>query len=134
MNSADRTARFREIRDKVESEERLSLDDGIFLYDPAVPLQEIGALANLVRERKNGNVGYFNINTHLNPDQRLRLSVSVLCVSQRLARPQGIRVQRRPDYRAGPGSDRRRLHRNAHRRRTCITRNRTSGTGISSNC
>jgi aminodeoxyfutalosine synthase len=67
MNKTELDARFREIRDKVESEERLTLDDGIFLYDPKVSLQEIGALANLVRERKNGNVGYFNINTHLNP-------------------------------------------------------------------
>ncbi|TWT83263.1 Aminodeoxyfutalosine synthase [Planctomycetes bacterium CA13] len=60
-------ARFREIRDKVEAKERLSLDDGIFLYDPAVSLQAVGELANLVRQRKNGNVGYYNINTHLNP-------------------------------------------------------------------
>jgi aminodeoxyfutalosine synthase len=67
MNSVDRIARFRQIRDKVEAEERLTMEDGIFLYDPAVPLPEIGALANLVRERKNGNVGYYNINTHLNP-------------------------------------------------------------------
>ena len=67
MNTTERAARFREIRDKVESEQRLSLDDGIFLYEPDVSLQEIGELANLVRERKNGNVGYFNINTHLNP-------------------------------------------------------------------
>ncbi|KAA1257741.1 Aminodeoxyfutalosine synthase [Rubripirellula obstinata] len=67
MNNSEMRARFREIRDKVESEQRLTLDDGIFLYDPAVPLAEIGALANLVRERKNGNVGYYNINTHLNP-------------------------------------------------------------------
>ena len=67
MNHADINARFREIRDKVESEERLTLDDGIFLYDEAVPLQAVGELANLVRERKNGNVGYYNINTHLNP-------------------------------------------------------------------
>ena len=31
------------------------------------PLQEVGELANLVRERLNGNVAYYNINTHLNP-------------------------------------------------------------------
>jgi aminodeoxyfutalosine synthase len=67
MNAAEYSARFREIRDKVESNQRLSLDDGIFLYDPLVPLQSVGELANLVRERKNGNVAYFNINTHLNP-------------------------------------------------------------------
>ena len=67
MNVTERDARFREIRDKVEAQERLSLDDGIFLYDPDVPLQSVGELANLVRERMNGNVAYFNINTHLNP-------------------------------------------------------------------
>ncbi|KAA5545972.1 aminofutalosine synthase MqnE [Roseiconus nitratireducens] len=67
MNNHERQARFREIREKVEAEQRLSLDEGIFLYDPQVPLQEVGELANLVRERKNGNVGYYNINTHLNP-------------------------------------------------------------------
>lgn len=67
MMSNEQTARFREIRDKVEAGQRLSLDDGLFLYDPAVPLQEVGVLANWVREQKNGNVGYYNINTHLNP-------------------------------------------------------------------
>ncbi|OYW11949.1 MAG: aminofutalosine synthase MqnE, partial [Planctomycetales bacterium 12-60-4] len=55
------------IRDKVETGRRLTVDDGIFLYDPQVPLQEVGQLANLVRERMHGNVAYFNINTHLNP-------------------------------------------------------------------
>lgn len=67
MIAAERDARFREIRDKVESGTRLSLDDGIFLYDREVPLGQVGELANWVREQKNGNVGYFNINTHLNP-------------------------------------------------------------------
>lgn len=63
----EQQARFRTIRAKVEAGERLSLDDGIFLYEPSVPLNEVGTLANLVRERKNGNVAYYNINTHLNP-------------------------------------------------------------------
>ncbi|MBL8826587.1 MAG: aminofutalosine synthase MqnE [Planctomycetaceae bacterium] len=66
MNT-EQQARFRTIRVKVEAGERLSLDDGIFLYEPTVPLNEVGTLANLVRERKNGNVAYYNINTHLNP-------------------------------------------------------------------
>ena len=52
---------------KVEDGERLSMDDGLFLYDDSTPLHEIGQLANLVRERINGNVAYYNINTHLNP-------------------------------------------------------------------
>ena len=55
------------IRDKVLAGERLSFDDGMFLYRPDTPLHDVGALANIVRERKNGNVAYYNINTHLNP-------------------------------------------------------------------
>jgi aminodeoxyfutalosine synthase len=55
------------IRGKVEAGERLSLEDGLFLYEPTTPLQEVGMLANYVRERKNGNLAYYNINTHLNP-------------------------------------------------------------------
>jgi len=67
MISTEIKARFRDVRNKVEAGERLTLDDGLVLYDPAVSLQEVGMLANLVRERLNGNVGYYNINTHLNP-------------------------------------------------------------------
>ncbi len=59
--------RLKAIRDKVESGERLSSDDGLRMYDPSVPVNELGELANRVRERINGNIGYYNINTHLNP-------------------------------------------------------------------
>src|SRR5580658_1983273 len=48
------------IRAKVEAHQRLTFDDGLFLYRPEVPL-------NVVRERTNGNFAYYNINTHLNP-------------------------------------------------------------------
>ncbi|HEV3136594.1 MAG TPA: aminofutalosine synthase MqnE [Pirellulales bacterium] len=58
---------LKSIREKVEADVRLSLDEGVFLYRPEVPLSEVGELANLVRERKNGNRTYYNINTHLNP-------------------------------------------------------------------
>jgi aminodeoxyfutalosine synthase len=57
---------FDSIREKVLAGERLSLDDGLYLYSPEVHLNELGELANLVRERKNGNFAYYNINTHLN--------------------------------------------------------------------
>jgi aminodeoxyfutalosine synthase len=55
------------IRDKVEAGQRLSFDDGLTLYREDAPLAEVGELANLVREKKNGNAAYYNINTHLNP-------------------------------------------------------------------
>ena len=55
------------IREKIEAGTRLSAEEGQLLYDPATPLQEVGQLANLRRERQHGNVAYYNINTHLNP-------------------------------------------------------------------
>jgi aminodeoxyfutalosine synthase len=55
------------IRDKVEQGQRLSFDDGLFLFQPSTPLHEVGALANALRQRINRNFGYYNINTHLNP-------------------------------------------------------------------
>ncbi len=55
------------VREKVMHGERLSFEDGMFLYRPETSLHEVGDLANLVRERLNGNNGYYNINTHLNP-------------------------------------------------------------------
>ena len=58
--------RLNQIRAKVEASERLSFDDGLFLYDEA-DLFDVGALANTVRERKNGNYAYYNVNTHINP-------------------------------------------------------------------
>ena len=59
-------SRTAEIRDKVEAGVRLSFDDGVFL-DRHADLADLGRMANLVRERKNGNNTYFNVNEHLNP-------------------------------------------------------------------
>jgi aminodeoxyfutalosine synthase len=54
-----------DIRAKVEADRRLSFDDGMFLEEHA-DLLTLGELANLVRERRNGNVAYYNVNVHLN--------------------------------------------------------------------
>lgn len=59
--------RFEQIRRKILSGERLSFDDGVYLFQPQVDLNELGQLANLVRQRFSGNAAYYNINTHLNP-------------------------------------------------------------------
>ncbi|MDA0832822.1 MAG: aminofutalosine synthase MqnE [Planctomycetota bacterium] len=58
--------RLREITEKVHSGTRLSFDDGLFL-DHEVDLLTLGRIANVVRERKNGNYAYYNTNIHLNP-------------------------------------------------------------------
>jgi aminodeoxyfutalosine synthase len=59
-------SRLDAIRRKVDVHERLSFDDGLFL-DIEADLADVGELANCVRERKNGNFAYYNVNTHLNP-------------------------------------------------------------------
>ncbi len=54
------------IREKVEAGQRLSFEDGLTL-DASDDLLTLGTLANTVRERYNGNFGYYNVNTHINP-------------------------------------------------------------------
>ncbi len=54
------------IAQKVANAERISYDDGVYLYEHA-PLAYLGALANHVRERKHGDVTYFNRNFHIEP-------------------------------------------------------------------
>ncbi len=54
------------IREKVEAGRRLSFEDGLALEE-SHDLFALGTMANLVRERYNGNFGYYNVNTHINP-------------------------------------------------------------------
>jgi aminodeoxyfutalosine synthase len=59
-------SRLKPIADKVLAGERLSMDDGILLYR-SPDLLAVGWLANYVREKRHGNVTYFNVNRHINP-------------------------------------------------------------------
>jgi aminodeoxyfutalosine synthase len=58
--------RMQAIGEKVRAGERLSFDDGLALEE-CRDLFALGELANLVRERYNGNYAYYNVNTHINP-------------------------------------------------------------------
>jgi aminodeoxyfutalosine synthase len=64
--TADTTHRLREIHEKVQAGTRLTFEDGMAL-EATTDLFALGELANLVRERKNGNITYYNVNEHLNP-------------------------------------------------------------------
>src|SRR4051812_16508741 len=59
-------SRLQAIREKVEAGQRLSFEDGIALEE-SNDLFALGTMANRVRERYNGNFGYYNVNTHINP-------------------------------------------------------------------
>jgi aminodeoxyfutalosine synthase len=58
--------RLRPLADRVLGGQRLSLDDGILLYR-SPDLLAVGWLANYVREKRHGNVTYYNVNRHINP-------------------------------------------------------------------
>ena len=59
-------ARIEPIAAKVLAGERLSVEDGLTLYESS-DLLAIGWLANYVREKRHGNRCYYNINRHINP-------------------------------------------------------------------
>lgn len=56
----------RAIAQKVVDNKRISFDEGVFLFEHG-ELAFVGALANLVRERKNGDHTFFNRNFHIEP-------------------------------------------------------------------
>jgi len=58
--------RLKPIADKVLAGERLNMDDGIALYR-SPDLLAVGWLANYVREKRHGNITYYNVNRHINP-------------------------------------------------------------------
>ncbi len=59
-------SRLKPIVEKVKAGERLTRADGIALYRSS-DILAVGYMANLVRERKHGDVVYFNVNRHINP-------------------------------------------------------------------
>ncbi len=59
-------ARLQPIAAKVMAGERLSFEDGVALYR-SPDLLALGWLANYVREKRHGNLCYFNVNRHINP-------------------------------------------------------------------
>jgi aminodeoxyfutalosine synthase len=60
-----RAAGLADIAERVIAGERLSIEDGRRLYETD-DLHTVGALANHVRERLNGDYAYFNVNQHIN--------------------------------------------------------------------
>ena len=58
--------RFDSIAEKVHDGQRLTFDDGVWL-DEQADLLQLGQLANVVRERRHGNLAFYNTNMHLNP-------------------------------------------------------------------
>lgn len=58
--------RLAPILEKVIDGKRLSFEDGLALYRTG-DILALGYMANIVRERMNGNTTWFNVNRHINP-------------------------------------------------------------------
>lgn len=65
MNSLFVQSELSDLIDKVEKGERLDFDAGVRMME-SQDILALGYMANLVRERKNGNRTYFIVNRHIN--------------------------------------------------------------------
>lgn len=75
------------IAKKVVAGERISFDEGVYLYEHG-ELAYLGALANFVRERKNGDNTFFNRNFHIEPTN-LCVYTCTFCSYSRLIKQRG---------------------------------------------
>lgn len=66
FNDSSLPSRLKDIAQKVFQSERISPEEGLYLYEEA-SVGYLGSLANFVRERKNGKVTFFNRNFHIEP-------------------------------------------------------------------
>ena len=64
--NAERDNQLQYIGNKVIHNERLSFNEGVYLFEKA-SLPYVGALANWKRESLHGNKTYFNKNFHIEP-------------------------------------------------------------------
>ncbi len=78
------------IYEKVLAGQRLSFEDGLALYETP-DLLSVAAMANIVRERKNGNRAYFNRNQHINYTNICNKGCN-FCAFQRLPGAEGAYV------------------------------------------
>ena len=82
---------FSAIASKVREGVPLSHADGLALYQHP-NLMEVGALANLVRERLHGDRTYFNRNLHINPTNVCMASCKLCSFSRRRVDEEGAFV------------------------------------------
>ncbi|MBB2144718.1 aminofutalosine synthase MqnE [Pedobacter sp. LMG 31464] len=66
LNNPNIAAPLKAIAQKVQNHQRITFDEGVYLYEHA-ELGYLGVLANYIREEKHGDKTYFNRNFHLEP-------------------------------------------------------------------
>lgn len=65
-NNSSLSKEAKNIAEKVWNSERISFEEGVFLYEKG-DLNFLGSLANQIRNKKHGDITYFNKNFHIEP-------------------------------------------------------------------
>src|SRR5579862_4329078 len=91
MISALIPAELRPIHDKVANQERISDADALTLY-ASKDLNAIGAIANLVRQRKNGNIATYILNRYINYSNLCILSCQFCAFAARKRDPHAFEM------------------------------------------
>ena len=66
VNSFEEGKHFNNIAEKIKNNERISDEDGLLLFEKA-SLGLVATFANYIREKKHGDLTYFNRNFHIEP-------------------------------------------------------------------
>ena len=66
INNPSLDTQLKAIAIKVRDRERISIEEGVYLYEHA-ELSYLGVLANHIREERHGDTTYFNRNFHIEP-------------------------------------------------------------------
>jgi len=66
LNDTSLSPALKAIAQKVQHKERITFDEGVYLYEHA-ELGFLGVLANYIREEKHGDKTFFNRNFHIEP-------------------------------------------------------------------
>ena len=71
--------------------ERLSFEDGVRLFESR-DLLALGDLANRVRERRHGNLAYYNVNRYLNPTNLCWVDCALCAWAKKVNEPGGYEM------------------------------------------
>ena len=66
IQSAEYSKELKNIAEKVLNDKRITFEEGVFLFENG-SLGYLGALANYIRNKRHGDITYFNRNFHIEP-------------------------------------------------------------------
>jgi aminodeoxyfutalosine synthase len=79
------------VAEKVAAGERLTFDDGLTLFRTR-DLLGLGRLANDVRERRHGNLAFYNVNRYLNPTNLCWVDCALCAWARKVNEPGGYEL------------------------------------------